>query len=150
MPTPHIALADLVAALDWAGHTGSDRMAFVCRNTGRIVRTSDTDFDDAGASLGDVPADLDDPQRYAILPSYRDLQLGKRLAVRFAQAHAPQIIEDAHACFASAGARERFEALMDAAGQRDAWHAHETAAVEAALLAWTEEEGLTLRTAATY
>ena len=53
MPPLQIALADLIAALDWAGHTGSDRMAFVCRETGRIVRTSDRDFDDAGASLGD-------------------------------------------------------------------------------------------------
>ena len=150
MPTPQIALADLVAALDWAGHTGSDRMAFVCRGTGRILRTSDSDFDDAGASLGDVPADLDDPQRYAILPSYRDLQLGKRLAVRFAQSHAPQLIEEVHACFASAGAQERFDALMDAAGQQDAWRAHEAAAVEAALRAWAEDEGLALGTAATY
>ncbi len=142
MPPLQIALADLIAALDWAGHTGSDRMAFVCRETGRIVRTSDRDFDDAGASLGDTPADLHDPQRYAIIPSHRDLQLGKRLAVRFAQAHAPQVIEDVHACFAAAGARERFDALMMDAGQHDAWRAHETAAVEAALREWAEGEGL--------
>lgn len=142
MPTPQIALADLLAALDWAGHTGSDRMAFVCRSTGRIVRTTDSDFDDAGASLGDVPQDLDDPQRYAIVPSHRDLQLGKRLAVRFAQAHAPQVIEDVHACFAAAGARERFDGLMEGAGQGDAWRAHEAAAVEDALRAWADVEGL--------
>jgi len=150
MPTLNIALADLVAALDWAGHAGSDRMAFVCRSTGRIVRTSDSDFDDSGASLGDVPADLDDPQRYAILPSYRDLQLGKRLAVRFAQAHAPQVIEEVHACFATAGARERFDALMDETGQREAWRAHETVAMEAALRAWAEEEGLALMDVGTH
>ena len=150
MPTPQIALADLLAALEWAGHTGSDRMAFVCRSSGRIVLTSDSDFDDAGASLGDVPQDLDDPQRYAILPSHRDLQLGKRVAVRFAQAQAPQVIEDVHACFASAGARERFDALMAEAGQLQAWRAHEAAAVEAALRAWAEEEGLTVTDAAAH
>lgn len=144
MPAPDIALPDLIAALDWAGETGSDRMAFVCRSSGRIVRTSDSDFDDTGASLGDTPKDLGDPQRYAILPSHRDLQLGKRVAVRFAQTHAPQVIEEVHACFATAGARERFDALMAEVGQRDAWSTHEAAAITAALRAWAEDEGLAL------
>lgn len=140
-----IALDDLIAALDWAGEAGSDRMAFVCRDSGRILRTSDRDFDDTGASLGDVPDNLDDPQRYAIVPSNRDLQLGKRVAVRFAQTHAPAIIEDVHACFATAGARARFDALMDEAGQLDAWRAHEADTVEKALRAWAEDEGFSVK-----
>lgn len=142
MLSAHIALDDLIAALDWAGEAGSDRMAFICRGSGRILRTTDRDFDETGASTGNLPDNLDDPQCYAIVPSHRDLQLGKRLAVRFAQAHAPALIEDVHTCFASAGARARFEALMDGAGQLAAWHRHEASAVESALRAWAEDEGL--------
>ena len=143
-----IALDDVFAALDWAGEAGSDRMAFICRESGRILRTTDRDFDESGTSTGDLPDNLDDPQRYAIVPSHRDLQLGKRLAVRFAQAHAPAVIEDVHTCFASAGARERFDALMEGAGQLAAWRRHESDAVETALRSWAEDEGLVVVNAA--
>jgi hypothetical protein len=66
--TASVALDELIQALDWVSDLSStDNMAFVCRESGRIFMTSDEDF---GVELEpDLPLDIDDETKYAIVPT---------------------------------------------------------------------------------
>ncbi|MEQ1512021.1 MAG: hypothetical protein ABL934_04995 [Lysobacteraceae bacterium] len=136
-----VALDELILALDWVSDlSSSENMAFVCRDTGRVFMTSDEDF---GVELEpDLPPDLDDVSKYAIVPSRQDLRLGKRLAVRFVQTSLPARLEDTHAMFAARGAYARFKDMLEREQALDAWYAFEAEAVERGLREWAESEAL--------
>lgn len=138
-----VALDELILALDWVSDlSSSENMAFVCRDTGRVFMTSDEDF---GVELEpDLPPDLDDVSKYAIVPSRQDLRLGKRLAVRFVQTSLPARLEDTHAMFAARGAYARFKDMLEREQALDAWYAFEAEAVERGLREWAESEALAI------
>lgn len=136
-PSAPILLHALVEAFDWTSDlTRVDPLAFVSRVTGQIHLASGEDAADA------LPTDVYDEARYAMVPSRRDFDLGKRLAVRFVQRHAPAQLEQTYDCYAQPGAAARFRTLMDAAGVADAWDAFERAAVESALRDWADAHAL--------
>lgn len=136
-----VALDALIVALDWVSDlSASENMAFVCRETGRVFMTSEEDF---GIELeSDLPSDIGDVSKYAIMPSRQDLRLGKRLAVRFVQASLPSRLEETFAIFAARGAHARFKDLLQSEQALDAWYAFEAEAVERALREWAESEAL--------
>jgi hypothetical protein len=138
-----VALDTLIEALDWVSDLSTtDNMAFVCRESGRIHMTSGEDF---GVELEpDLPSDLDDITKYAIVPSRHDLRLGKRLAVRFVQTSLPARVEETHAMFAARGAYARFKDMLESEQALDAWYAFEAEAVERGLREWAESEALTV------
>ncbi len=72
------------------------------------------------------------------------LDLGSRLAHRFVEQRAPQYEADVHGIFRRKGAYGRFKTLLERRGLLGAWHEFEQAATQAALLAWAEEEGMSV------
>ena len=141
-PSPvSVALDDLLFALDWVSDLSTvDNMAFVCRASGRVFMTSEEDF---GLELEpDLPLDLDDEAKYAIVPTRQDLRLGKRLAVRFVQASLPARLEETYTMFAARGAYARFKDMLESEQALDAWYAFEAEAVERGLREWAQSEGL--------
>lgn len=139
-----VALDELVQALDWVSDLSSaDNMAFVCRESGRVFMTSEEDF---GVELEpDLPPDLDDAAKYAIVPSRQDLRLGKRLAVRFVQASLPSRLEETYTMFAARGAYARFKDMLESEQALEAWYAFEAEAVERGLREWAESEALEMQ-----
>lgn len=136
-----VVLDELILALDWVSDlSSSENMAFVCRESGRVYMTSDEDF---GEELEpDLPLDLEDITKYAIVPSRQDLRLGKRLAVRFVQASLPERLEETYDMFAARGAYARFKNMLEVEQALDAWHAFEAEAIERELRDWAESEAL--------
>ena len=136
-----VSLDELIQALDWVSDlSNSENMAFVCRETGRVYMTSEEDF---GVELEpDLPSDIDDITKYAIVPSRRDLRLGKRLAVRFVQASLPERLEETYEIFAARGAYARFKDMLERDQVLEAWYAFEAEAVERELRDWAESEAL--------
>lgn len=136
-----VALDALIVALDWVSDLSTaENMAFVCRDSGRIHMTSGEDF---GVEPDpDLPLDLGDVSKYAIVPSRQDLRLGKRLAVRFVQASLPSRLEETYTIFAAQGAYARFKGLLESERVLEAWYAFEAEAVERALREWAESEAL--------
>ncbi len=115
-------------------------MACVCRESGRVFMTSDEDF---GVELeSDVPSDLDDVTKYAVVPSRQDLRLGRRLAVRFVQTSLPARLEETYTIFAARGAYARFKDMLESERALEAWYAFEAEAVERGLREWAESETL--------
>ncbi len=136
-----VSLDELIQALDWVSDLlNSENMAFVCRESGRIYMTSEDDF---GVELEpDLPSDIDDVEKYAIVPSRQDLRLGKRLAVRFVQTSLPERLEETYEMFAARGAYARFKDMLEREQALDAWYAFEAEAVERGLREWAESEAL--------
>lgn len=139
-PVP-VSLDELIQALDWVSDlSNSENMAFICRESGRIYMTSEEDF---GVGLEpDLPSDIDDVEKYAIVPSRQDLRLGKRLAVRFVQASLPERLEETYEMFAARGAYARFKDMLEREQALDAWYAFEAEAVERGLREWADSEAL--------
>lgn len=138
-----VALEELTLALEWVSDlSASENMAFVCRESGRVYMTSEEDF---GVELEpDLPSDIDDIEKYAIVPSRQDLRLGKRLAVRFVQASLPGRLEETYTMFAARGAYARFKDMLEREQALDAWYAFEAEAIERGLREWADSEALTV------
>jgi len=77
-----------------------------------------------------------------VIPHKNDLDLGSRLALRFAEEELPGQYQIIERFFRSRGAYARFKELLAAHGCLDKWFAFEAAATETALRDWCTENGV--------
>lgn len=136
MPTT-VSLDDLENALMWVSSPPElDAAAFVSLRTGRIFsRGAD------GPVEEDYPADIDDGTKYVAVPHKNELDLGKPLALRFIDEHAPQVSGEVSDIFRRKGAYARFKSILVRHRLLDAWHAYENEATVRALTRWAQEHG---------
>ncbi|WP_048440470.1 hypothetical protein [Caenimonas sp. SL110] len=138
--TARLRLSDLVGAFEWVSVDGPfENLAYVSRASGEIWLVSD--FDDAGA---EPPEDADDETSYLTVPSKRELDLGRSLALRFAEEFIPNDLGAVREFFSRRGAYARFKDLLEQRGALDAWFAYEVAGVQQALRAWALENDIEL------
>lgn len=134
--SPRVSLAALLEAYEFTSFEGvGDNQAYVSRETGEILWSS-TEIDD------EIPDDVEDPARYAVVPSRHDLDLGTRLVSRFVAEVAPELHRRVSLIFQSRGAYGRFKELLRTEGRLDSWCAFENARTEEALREWCASEGL--------
>ena len=127
---------ELLEAFEFVSAAGPmEHNAYVSIDTGRIYWTSS----DLGSLDEEVPDDLGTSDRYIAVPHKNDLDLGKRLALRFADEHLTQRHSEVRAYFNRKGAYSRFKRLLDDEGILDKWHAFEAAAMAKALREWCHE-----------
>jgi hypothetical protein len=136
---PAIRLDNLEEAFLWV-NAGPEHGAYVSRATG-AVHLVGGDMDAIEDGEADDP---DDDEAHVEIPDQRDLDLGQRLAMRFMEEVLPAQIDEARAAFRQRGGWRAFKALLDRAGQLDAWHRFEDARTRSALRAWAESEGFTV------
>ena len=134
-----VSLEELLEACEYVSSVGfeTEAAAYVCCDTGRIYFVG-TDLEPEEGS----PEDLESSERYVLVPSKQDLDLSRRVALRFAEVHLPQQYERVRSIFSRSGAYARFKDLLDANGQLTAWFEFETAAQREALSAWCVAQGL--------
>ena len=132
---------DLSMALDFVSDAAPiDHNAYVSLDTGKIWWTSDS-----GDMLDeDIPGDLETSDRYLAIPHRNELDLGRRLALRFVAQTLPERFDEAEGFFRRQGAYARFKGLLEREGVLDRWYAFEADAVENALRQWCAENGLEL------
>lgn len=133
-------LQDLVDALEWVSGGGAaalDCEAFVSRDGGKVHWSGD------GADE-ELPPDIADEGLYIPVPSKHDLDLGRSLAIRFAEEFVPDLHDDVREYFRKPGAYSRFKTLLDRAGKLEAWFEYEKVATDQALRKWCEENDLEL------
>jgi hypothetical protein len=137
MTTP-VNLTELIRAFEWVSQVGPfENLAYVSRESGQIWLVSD--FDDAG---DDPPEGADDDVLYLMVPSNRELDLGRSLALEFTALELPDCSSAVRGFFAKPGAYAQFKDLLAERGALEAWYAHEVRGVERALRAWAGENGL--------
>lgn len=131
---------DLLAAYEWVNSSSPmENQAYVSRITGAIHWSS---------SMGDLdeelPEDIDDGGIYVSVPHKYDLNLGKNLALTFAEEQLADSYETVKNIFHHRGAYGRFKDLLERKGYLQAWYDYEANAIEFALREWCTEQGLSI------
>jgi hypothetical protein len=115
-----------------------DHAAYICLDTGRIYWKSG----EAGLEEDDLPADIEESDRYLAVPDRRELDLGRPLALAFAAAELPDDDDTVAGFFRRRGAYRHFKDLLEKRGKLEAWYEFEERATEDALRAWCAEHGI--------
>jgi hypothetical protein len=115
-----------------------EHSAYICRDTGKIYCS----FSAGLAEEADLPEDLETSDLYIAVPHKNELGLGSRLALAFVDQELPDDYHSVAGYFRRRGAYRRFKELLDARGKLQSWYEFETHAMEEALLAWCEENGI--------
>jgi hypothetical protein len=111
--------------------------AFLCKQTGKIYWRSE--FSDQG-DLDDeeLPDDIEDDEKYLVIPDKRDFDLGKPLVLDFAREFLPEDFNEVRYIFSKRGAYQKFKALLARRNALDRWYDFESKATERALREWCE------------
>lgn len=130
---------DIVDALETASQAPTGGIdIFYHISTGKIYY----DFV-MGDNIEPLPDDIDDVTSYLRLPDYREIGLGRPLALAFAEEHLSQRDCDrVYAFFSRSGAFARFKDLLEDRGVIDAWYQYEHQAIEQAAREWCEEHSI--------
>jgi hypothetical protein len=135
-----VDLNELMEALEFVSSVVTvDAAAYVSRETGAVYFVG-TDMEPEDGA----PADLETSDRYVAVPSKRDLDLGRPVVLRFAEAHLPGHYEAILSDFSRPGAYARFKELLEARGQLATWYEFENQAQDDALRGWCAAEGFEL------
>ena len=139
--TTDVSLSDLLLALEWVSSAGQfEHEAVVSRATGKVHWQSESDELEE-----ELPEDIEDDSLYIAVPHKNELDLGRTLALRYAEEHMPDSYDMVRGFFNKSGAYSRFKGALERAEKLDAWFAYEAAAIEEALRGWCEENGFKLR-----
>jgi hypothetical protein len=131
-----VTIDDLEMAFEWVSTDGMGNQAFVSKADGTIFYASEFE------PLEETPDDVDDLTRYWEVPQRNELDLGRKLAVRYIATALPNDYETVDGFFRRRGAYARFKDLLDARGHLEHWYQFEAQAAREALLQWATDEGL--------
>jgi len=134
-----VKFEDLLAAYEWVSSSPDDCEAFVSRITGNVHWSSSSiELDE------ELPEDIEDDSIYVAVPNKHDLNLGKNLALTFAEDQLADSYQTIANFFRQRGAYSRFKDLLERKGCLEVWYDYEAKATELALLEWAIEEGISI------
>jgi uncharacterized protein UPF0158 len=132
---------DLSLAFDFVSFGAPmEHHAYLSLDTGRIYWLSEPDAIDEE----ELPADLENSDRYIEVPHKNDLGLGSQLALRFVEEHLPHRHAVAESIFRHRGAYSRFKELLAGDGYLEKWYVFENEATDRALQEWCEANQIQL------
>lgn len=128
-----VKLDDLEMALNFnSSGPFSDNEAYLDTESGQVIYVSDI-IDE------EPPADIYENEKYKLLPTKQDLDLGKSLALRFTQEVVGDLFDEVHSIFSSRGAYSRFKSLLESKGLLEQWYSYEQEQTIESLKAWCGE-----------
>jgi Uncharacterised protein family (UPF0158) len=123
---------DLSTAFDFVSSAAPmEHQAYISIDTGTIYWISELN-----PLEEEVPEDLETSDRYIAIPHKNDLDLGRDLALRFAEAELPDRYNMVAQFFRHRGAYARFKELLASEGRLEKWYAFESQSTERALRDW--------------
>jgi hypothetical protein len=133
-----IPYEELISAFEFVSAAApAEHNAYISLDTGQIHWVSEL------ASMDEeVPEDLDTSDRYISVPHKNDLDLGRRLVLRFVEQEMPDAYSEVRAIFQRKGAYGRFKGLLESQGQLEKWYRFEADAHEKALREWCADNDI--------
>jgi Uncharacterised protein family (UPF0158) len=128
-------ILDAVEAVS-SGHLG-ENSAWLCKQSGRIYWQFANDDEPE-----ELPDDVDDGEKYIQIPDKRELDLGKPLALAFADEFLPEDFHKVRQIFSRRGAYGRFNDLLDYRRMRQQWFDYRDKAEMEAVRAWCAENSI--------
>jgi hypothetical protein len=139
-----VSFLDLLTGFEFANSDGGSggHQVLVCKRTGKIYWRSE--FSDLDDDLNDeeLPDDIEDEDKYLVLPDRYALDLGKPLVLDFARTHLPDHFDEVRNIFSRKGAYKRFRALLIRTKALDRWYDFEAEAKERALREWCRDNSI--------
>jgi len=134
--------SDLEDAFEWASFSsiGINQAAYD-RKTDRFLYSSD---EAEVPEEDEIPEVLDEVDRYVFVPSKRELDLGRNLALEFAAEFMPEEEHLVYGYFNHSGAYSNFKNLLIHRGLLDQWHEYENSAKRKALTEWAKKNNIPL------
>ena len=131
-----INYSDLEMALEFAS-SGEEfgSCAYIYEDSGQIYYVSDMVDEE-------YPEDIEESDKYKLLPHKRELGLGKSLAIEFSEEYLPNKVGTIHKVFSSRGAYSAFKEILEDNSLLENWYAYEKEATQKALVQWCNEVGL--------
>jgi len=135
---------DIRDAFDFADMRGSfgETRAFLCLRTGKVYLHSE--FPDFEELNDELPDDIEDDEKYLVIPDKRELGLGKPLVLDFARECLPDDFDEVRYIFDKRGAYRKFRALVVRRNALERWYEFEANATERALRDWCELHSITV------
>ena len=135
-----VSLDELQGAVDWVSSNTLDDEAYVCRQTGKIYWLSG----EAGVldEEDEIPNDVDDVAKYALVPDRQELDLASGLVFRFAAQFLAEQYDEVRNTFRHKGAYGRFKEILHRQDSLEIWYAYSEERTMKALEIWCESEGL--------
>lgn len=130
-----VNLDDLAMAVDFTSDNMMDSEAYLNKETGEFHYDSD-------AIDEELPDDIDDDNKYVIVPSKHELDLGQSVVFDFTRQEMPKELDNVYQIFRSRGAYSRFKSLLNKLNMTDKWYAFEEKATYSVLIAWCEEQAI--------
>ncbi len=135
-----VDLSDIELAIEFVSSDYAfDNEAYLNSETGEIYYAGD-------AVDEELPDDIDENGKYILIPSKRDLELGKPLVLSFVSKEMPDEIDNVYSMFRSRGAYSRFKSLLQNLEYLEKWYSYENAAVKNAITEWCKENSIECRT----
>ncbi|MGQ0651182.1 MAG: hypothetical protein ACT4P4_02760 [Betaproteobacteria bacterium] len=137
-PVPRVKFDEVLDAMEFVSFGApTEHAAYLSRETGAIYRHSRY-----GDNFEELPPDIDDGGKYLSIPHKNDLDLGKRLAIDFAEELLADDARMVREIFSRRGAYARFKDLLQDRGMLGRWYEFEASAQKGALLRWCRDNGV--------
>ncbi len=132
----YVDLSDIELAMEFVSSDYSfDNEAYVNSETGEIYYSGDTVDEE-------LPDDIYENDKYLLIPTKRDLDLGKRVVLDFAADEMPDEFNNVYSMFRSRGAYSRFKSLLHNLECTEKWYAYENKAIRDAVIEWCKENSI--------
>lgn len=140
LPIAKVKFSELLDAFEFVNAGPQfEHSAYINADTGTIFWVSA----DLGAE-DEAPDDLETSDRYISVPHKNDLNLGRNLALSFADEELPDQYHTVASFFRSRGAYSRFKDFLEARGLLEKWYSFEARVTENALRSWCHENNIEL------
>jgi hypothetical protein len=113
--------------------------AYLCKETGQMFYTSEIGDSD------ELPEDIDDLEKYMVIPHKNELDLGKTLVLEFTSTYLPEEIDKVYSIFRRRGAYSRYKDLLERKGALEDWYKFENERQELALKEWCRENNIEIK-----
>lgn len=127
---------EILNAYEFASSEANSNQAFLCRQTGKVLWSSE--FSDLDEPLDELPDDVENDDKYIAIPDKRELDLGKPMVLDFTREFLPDDFDDVRFMFSKRGAYKTFRALLIRRSVLERWYDFESKATERALREWCE------------
>ena len=111
--------------------------AYICLQTGKSYL-----YSEYGDNEEDLPDDINDLDKYIVVPQKSDLDLGRKLAFNFVDTYLPNESQKVWAIFKHQGAYSRFKMLLEEKGMLEQWYGFEDEKMDAGLREWCQIAGI--------
>jgi hypothetical protein len=136
---PTVNIEELKGAVAWVSNNSLMNEAYICRETGHIYWVPDDV--EMGGEWEDAPDDIQNIEKYVLVPDNHYLDLGNKLAFDFAAQYLAAHYDDVRTMFRRKGAFSQFKDLLHEKDLLEDWYAFSEEQSHKALEDWCEFEG---------